>query len=153
MRIEKVTGCICDSLTVDGVQEIDLTDEKRVEVLGRIGDYIKTMDLKKFAKAINNEIGIYRDEEDLEYASEFYLKLTNEGVIDLFEQFPTEWSLESEWLASRLRAYTAHYIRNMETGDLNWVLQQLTEEFAFQESDGIPCDCCGDCVTTYMMEI
>lgn len=78
MKIEKVTGCICDSLTVDGVQEIALTDEKRVEVLGRISDYIKTMDLKKFAEAINNEIGMYRDEEDLEYASEFYLKLTNE---------------------------------------------------------------------------
>ena len=153
MKIEKVTGCICDSLTVDGVQELDLTNETRVKVLERISDYIKTMDLKKFAEAINNEIGMYKDEEDLEYASEFYLKLTNEGVIDLFEQFPAEWYFESEWLSSRLRAYTAHYIRNMKTEDLNWVLQQLTEAFAFQESDGIPCDCCGDCVTTYTMEI
>lgn len=153
MKIEKVTGCICDSLTVDGVKEVDLTDEKRIEVLERISDYIKTMDLKKFAEAINNEIGMYRDEEDLEYASEFYLKLTNEGVIDLFEKLPEEWYFESEWLASRLRAYTANYIRNMKTEDLNWVLQQLTEEFAFQESDGIPCDCCGDCVTTYTLEI
>ena len=122
-------------------------------MLERVSDYIKTMDLKKFAEAINNEIGMYKDEEDLEYASEFYLKLTNEGVIDLFEQFPAEWYFESEWLSSRLRAYTAHYIRNMKTEDLNWVLQQLTEAFAFQESDGTPCDCCGDCVTTYKMEI
>ena len=27
------TGCICDSLTVDGIEEINLTDDKRKEVL------------------------------------------------------------------------------------------------------------------------
>ena len=29
MILKQITGCVCDSLTVDGVEEIDLTEENR----------------------------------------------------------------------------------------------------------------------------
>ena len=40
MELEMVRGCVCGSLTVDGEHEINLTDEKRKEVLKALGEYI-----------------------------------------------------------------------------------------------------------------
>jgi len=36
--IEMTRGCICDSLTVNGKEEIDLTDEERHNILTRIAN-------------------------------------------------------------------------------------------------------------------
>ena len=45
MRLKKVTGCICDSLTaeLDGeeVEEINMTPEQRMEVIEKIADWMK----------------------------------------------------------------------------------------------------------------
>jgi hypothetical protein len=41
MRLKKVTGCICDSLTADGIEEIDMTPEQRKEVIDKICDWLK----------------------------------------------------------------------------------------------------------------
>lgn len=45
MRLKKVTGCIADSLTAefDGedIEEIDMTDEQRMEVIEKIADWMK----------------------------------------------------------------------------------------------------------------
>jgi hypothetical protein len=40
MILKEITGCVCDSLTVDGVEEIDLTEEQRKEVILKISEYI-----------------------------------------------------------------------------------------------------------------
>ena len=48
MELKCTSGCICDSMTVDGVEEIDLeNDEIRKEVLERIGDYIGKLNLNE----------------------------------------------------------------------------------------------------------
>lgn len=41
MKLQLVSGCICDSITIDGKEEIDLTDIERQEVVNKIADYIK----------------------------------------------------------------------------------------------------------------
>ena len=41
MKLVSKTGCICSSLTVDGIEEIDLLDVARKEVLVKFGEYIK----------------------------------------------------------------------------------------------------------------
>lgn len=52
MILKQTTGCVCDSLTVDDVEEIDLTDEQRRQVILKISEYIanqmKTDDLNCF---------------------------------------------------------------------------------------------------------
>lgn len=40
MKLEYMCGCICDSLTVDGIEEIDLTDEQRILIIEKIGSFI-----------------------------------------------------------------------------------------------------------------
>lgn len=41
MKLEKVEGCIADSLNVDGVEEIDMTDEQRLNVIDHIYGWMK----------------------------------------------------------------------------------------------------------------
>jgi hypothetical protein len=52
MILKQTTGCVCNSLTVDDVEEIDLTEEQRKEVILKISEYIanqmKTDDLNCF---------------------------------------------------------------------------------------------------------
>ena len=43
MKIEITTGCTRDSMQIDGIEEIDMTDEQRREALEKIGEYIKTL--------------------------------------------------------------------------------------------------------------
>ena len=45
MKLEMTRGCICDSLSIDGTQEIDLTDEQRKEVIKKVFDSMKPEDL------------------------------------------------------------------------------------------------------------
>jgi hypothetical protein len=41
MEIEMVEGCMCDSLTIDGVEEINLTDEQRQKYIEEICEGLK----------------------------------------------------------------------------------------------------------------
>ena len=43
MKIEITTGCTLDSLRIDGIEEIEMTDEQRRAALEKIGEYIKTL--------------------------------------------------------------------------------------------------------------
>ena len=56
MKIDLVEGCVCDSLTIDGVEEINLTDEQRaktiVELLDGLKKVIKPSDLNCFLQHI-----------------------------------------------------------------------------------------------------
>ncbi len=45
MILRMIRGCICNSLSVDGKEEIDLTDEERQIVLKRIFEHFKPQDL------------------------------------------------------------------------------------------------------------
>ena len=45
MIIQMTRGCIANSLTVDGKEEIDLSDNERQEVLRHIFDHLKAPDL------------------------------------------------------------------------------------------------------------
>lgn len=83
MQIELTRGCTANSLTVDGIEEIHLTNEQRMEVKKRIGEWIS------------------RSEVSL-----------NELLVLLVEHFYDDY-----------------------------------------EGDDEPCECCGDFVETYKLEI
>lgn len=83
MKLELTFGCIAYSLTIDGKQEIDLTNEQRIECINRIFEW--------------------------------------------YRKNPTE---------------------------LNSLLQYFVESHADDyECSDKPCECCGDVVSTYKMEI
>jgi hypothetical protein len=48
MKIVMTLGCIADSLTIDGVEEPNLTDDKRQEVIDRCVKKIEPRDLNEF---------------------------------------------------------------------------------------------------------
>lgn len=80
MELKMVRGCTCDSLTVNGVEEVKLDDEERREVIKKIFETI-------------------------------------------------------------------------EPKDLNYLLQWYLETFGDYECDDKPCECCGDCVEQYNVDI
>lgn len=45
MILQMVEGCISSSLTADGKEEIDMTDEERRQVLKKIFEHLKPEDL------------------------------------------------------------------------------------------------------------
>ena len=45
MKIQMTRGCIANSLTIDGKEEIDLSDNERQEVLRHIFEHLKAQDL------------------------------------------------------------------------------------------------------------
>jgi hypothetical protein len=45
MKIKLTEGCICNSLEIDGVEEIDLTDEQREKILEKVCKEIKPKNL------------------------------------------------------------------------------------------------------------
>jgi hypothetical protein len=80
MKLKMVEGCMCDSLTVDGIEEIEMTDEKRQETINKI-------------------------------------------------------------------------MESLEPKDLNYLLQWYLPIFGDYECDNTPCECCGDVVTKYSLDI
>ena len=82
MKLEYTYGCIANSLSVDGTQEIDLTDAERRHVIERLSAF--------------------------------------------FHNHPEH---------------------------LNPLLQHVLEAYGDYECDNRPCNCCGDTVTTYTLEI
>ncbi len=59
MRLKYVEGCVCTSLTVDGKEEIDLTDDERKEVLRKIFEELKPSDLNYVLQSLIKQFGEY----------------------------------------------------------------------------------------------
>lgn len=153
MKLEMIKGCICDSLTIDDVEEINLTDEKRIEVLVKIGKYVASCDIHKIGEVLSDELEMVNTEEDLEYADDFYLSLIDKEIIQPLQQFPKEWNHEAEHLARQFRSYLSKYIRDLHPNCLNTLLQTFIEEFGVYEGSVGPCECCGDYIETFTLEI
>ena len=152
MILEKVTGCTCSSLTVDGVEEIEMCDNARVATLKKISKYISKMALDKFREVINNELLMYTTEEDLEYVDEFYSTLLVNKTIKPLQQISGMSALDEEYLLIELRVALANFILNMSTDDLNWLLQEVTEHLGETKYLGY-CEQCCDSIHQYTLEI
>ena len=59
MIIKVVRGCICNSLSVDGKEEIDMTDEERQVVLKTIFEHLKAKDLNYVLQDLVEAFGDY----------------------------------------------------------------------------------------------
>lgn len=72
MILRMVRGCICDSLSVDGKEEIDLTDEERQEVLKKIFEHLKPQDLNNILQDLIEMFGEYEcDDEPCETCGDY----------------------------------------------------------------------------------
>ena len=152
MILEKVTGCTCDSLTVDDVREIEMKDDDRVSVLKRIVMYISRLDLAKFKELINDELMMYTDMEDLSYADEFYSMLLKNKTIEPLQQLDGMSAIDEEYLLIELRVALANYIMNVSPNDLNWILSQFVEALGEEEYLGY-CEQCCDSINKYTLEL
>ena len=60
MKIEKVEGCTCNYLGIDGVQEFNFTEEQRKQYFKEICDKIPTLDsgwFNRFLQWVAEEFG------------------------------------------------------------------------------------------------
>lgn len=63
MKIESITGCICDSLTIDGVETVDMDINKVKEVVKKFID--STNDLGTIQSILMDLVESQGDFEDL----------------------------------------------------------------------------------------
>ena len=59
MKIQMTRGCITNSLTVDGKEEINLSDNERLEVLRHIFENLKAQDLNFVLQDLVETFGEY----------------------------------------------------------------------------------------------
>lgn len=59
MRLKMVEGCTAWSMTVDGKEEIDMTDDERRDVLKKIFERLTPDDLNYVLQALIKEFGEY----------------------------------------------------------------------------------------------
>lgn len=147
MILEKVTGCTCDSLTVDGVKEIDLDDFAREMTLKKISEFFWNYNLSKFERLINEYLRLYVAEDDLEYVDEFYQQLIDEKVIKPLDQNITDIDV-----LMQLRSKLSIYINRLDNGELNWLLQEVVWALGEYEYLGY-CEQCCDSIYKYTLEI
>ena len=124
MKLIRVTGCVCDSLRVDDVEEIDLDDETRKKTLKKIGEFIKKQTL--------DEEGLELLREDIEgYCGKEEGELKGKTIQELGEIIETE-----------------------EASSLNYILQFIVEFFGkLTYHSKEPCECCGDYVYEYTLDL
>ena len=65
MKLEYVSGCICDSLSINGKEEIDLTDEQRKQVIEKIGVFISKASPDKLNYMLQYLVPEFGEFEDL----------------------------------------------------------------------------------------
>ena len=72
MILKMVRGCVHDSLSVDGKEEINLTDEERQEVLKNIFEHLKPTDLNFVLHDLVETFGEYEcDDEPCETCGDY----------------------------------------------------------------------------------
>lgn len=124
MELVSRSGCICSSLTVDGIEEIDIPfDRNRRIVLFKIGDYV--------SKQILDDIAL----EDLRDHVRVYLDLEEDDV------------------KGKTLAELGELIKNQPPRMLNYVLQFIIPAFGTLTYVSEPCECCGDIVYEYALSL
>lgn len=124
MELVSRSGCICSSLTVDGIEEIDIPfDRNRRLVLFKIGDYVSKQALDDIAL------------EDLKDHARVYLDLEEDDV------------------KGKTLAELGELIKNQPPRMLNYVLQFIIPAFGTLTYVSEPCECCGDIVYEYALSL
>lgn len=74
------TGCICDSLTINGIEEIQLTNDMRLEVIKTLFHYLidKPEKLNNILQELMPILGEYQDMGQCECCGDFVEKYTLE---------------------------------------------------------------------------
>ena len=64
VRLQMMEGCVCNSLTVDGREEMDMTDDERREVLKTIWDSLEPGDLYDIMRTLITSHGEYVSDDE-----------------------------------------------------------------------------------------
>ena len=64
MKLKLVRGCVYGSMTVDGTEEIRLSDKERQEVLNKIFEHLKPEDLNYVLQSLIEIFGTYTCDEE-----------------------------------------------------------------------------------------
>ena len=124
MELVSRSGCICSSLTVDGIEEIDIPfDRNRRLVLFKIGDYVSKQTLDDIAlEDLRDHVRVYLD-------------------------------LEEDDVKGKTLAELGELIKNQPPRMLNYVLQFIIPAFGTLTYVSEPCECCGDIVYEYALSL
>lgn len=153
MILKSIRGCICDSLTVNGIEEINLTNKVRREVLNQIACFMETIDDDKANYILNEYLLTVTNEEEYECRNYFYDAIINEFNLPIYSQITDIKENEKQIILSKFKTLIKNYLLKLNTNKLNYILQDIIPLFGTYYSDGIQCQCCGDYVEEYTLEI
>ena len=124
MKLVSRSGCICSSLTVDEIEEIDIPfDRNRKLVLIKIGDYVSRQ------------------------------TLSDNALVDFKEHIQAYLDLEEDDVKNKTMKELVELIKNQPAHMLNYVLQFIIPAFGVLTYVGEPCECCGDIVYEYTLSL
>lgn len=147
MNFNYTDGCTCTSYDVDGTEFMDLSIEKQRELAIKLINYSNNQNVFVYIYSFSLEDIDDVYDMDNKQLDEFY-KNIDKQVID----FKTNWSQEKQ------KEYCLNYISNYNINDVNadWVYQTVFEqvlEYDGKYKDLGYCDCCGDHIRSYTLEI
>lgn len=153
MILELTIGCICDSLTVDGAEEMNLFNAQREECLREIGQFIAKISWEDAKRIADEILSDYETEEDLSWGIDsFYQLLLDKEIIKPLEQLKDMSDSQKSYVIKLIRAELSMFIRDMDPSYLNELLQGVIPFFGEYESLG-HCECCGDYIDRYTLII
>ena len=144
MKLRYTDGCTCTSYDVDGTEFIDLTLEKQRELAIKLINYTNNpqvfANIYSFALEDTDELYEMSEEQIKEFYDSLYNKINEFKVLPIEEQ----------------KNFCVDYITNYNSSDADWLYQNVFG--IVLESDGDykylgHCECCGDSIREYTLEI
>lgn len=144
MKLRYTDGCTCTSYDVDGTEFIDLSIEKQRELAIKLINYTNSSqvfsNIYSFALEYTDELYEMSEEQVKEFYDSLYNKINEFKILPIEEQ----------------KKFCVDYIANYNSSDVDWLYQNVFE--IVLESDGDykylgHCECCGDSIREYTLEI
>lgn len=163
MKLEYTSGCICDSLTIDGVETIDIPIEefqsKLQEIFNKVKYKLPTFDnfmiviirgacKRSYFHEISDADGDLWIEEAIVNDTKY------KHVEICYEDFIFVDGILYSKLTDTIFSDIVKLISNIQdVAILQSLFMMILESAGKYESSDRPCECCGDFITTYKLEI
>lgn len=164
MKLEYTSGCICDSLSIDGVETVDIPikefQSKLQEIFNKtkyklfnfndfIVEIIRGSCKRDYFHEISNEDGDLWIEESIINNTKYkHVEICYEDFIFINDK------LYDNNLTDAIFSDIVKLISNIQdVAILQSLFMMILESIGEYECSDRPCECCGDFITTYKLEI
>lgn len=147
MKLKYTDGCICTSYDVDGTEFLELPIEQQRALAIKLINYTNNVHVFEYLYSFSLE-----DNDELYNMVENQIRKFYEMIDKQCEDFENNWTNEQK------KEYCINYINsyNINSVNTNWLYQTVFEQVLEHEgkyTDLGWCECCGDHIRSYTLEI